>query len=612
MKKIILILVSLFILCACTTIKPTKQEEKIVDISEYISKLENFEVRQKNINNTVDNEQFNDFLDEIARHYISLSYINMHYKLIDYKAYGIEKPEVKFSPIEYKFDQEEYENVLAELDRLHSFDYDSLSYRQQYDYEVLEYSDYETILDYYYWKYIYLFSSTNNLCENLESTFTNFTFYDQESIDDYFILLDQVESYLDDALAFTAKQAEDKIYLLDSDIDQVTDYCDSFVHSLNNSYIETFKKRLTDLDFIDEQTKQTYIEKNNKMVKESVIPAYQKVINELDKYRGLGKYEDRVAININENYAKYLIYLKSSCNYSIDDIFNNLIYVYNDLYDNFALTVSYEDTYNLLVDVVYGNYEQFNVSEEDALAYLRNNVYKCYPDLKEVKYSIDYLPEDIGATSTKAYYYDAPIDNVDQNIIKLNPNYVETGVDTFITLAHEGIPGHLYQRVYSLLNGAHDFRSILMFIGSSEGHAVTGQMDAYYMAGIENEAVCKALQFYYSDYFYLYSIIDIGVNYYGWKSEDIYDFYMQNDPYELYGEMDKQQAESIYEFVIENAGMYLPYGVGSANTLALRQYAAETLGEEYKLSDFNLYVLKNGVLPFNILKGSIDEYIESK
>ena len=609
MKKIIIILLTLLMLVGC---KPTNNgtDETTERINYYIDKIENFEVRKKNINNTVDNKEFDEFLDSVFDEFVTMNFLSMHYTVVDYKSYGVQKPEVGCGTIKYEFDEKTYQIVLSEIEKLESFDFDSLSYRQQYDYETLLYSDYETMLNLSFWKYNYCFSEESNVTENLVSSFSDYVFYDKEALDDYMICLADLDRYLDDCLTYTSEQAKDKIYLLDDWIDYVCSYCDSFVNASENAIITTFNKRIDDVDFLSDAEKQNYKDECEKIVKQEIIPAYKKVSSELKKYEGKSNYKEHILSRISPEYAKAQFYLNGSNNEPLEKVFEDLKSNFRYLESRFYDMFSDNEAYSIVYYALYEPSGALNLSAEDTLEYLRTNLVVAYPDLGNISYNVDYLSDELGSTTTKAYYYSSPIDDYNQNIIRINPNNTDIGYDTYSTLAHEGFPGHLYQHVYALLHGQHKFRSTQGFGGNTEGYAVMAQYDAIKIAGIDNELAQDALFFYTTDYFMMYSIIDMGVNYFGWSVDDIIKFFGDDDPYGIYS-FTEDNAEYYYDLFIEMAGIYSCYGLGFSKYMSLRNNAKQQLGGKFDLVEFNDYVLKNGTIPFNILEGCIDEYIEA-
>ena len=222
MKKILVLLFTLLLLLsACTTKKNEEREKESIDNNsvnrvidgndlsgrDYIDLLKNYVVRYKDTNNTTDNADFNAFLDKVFVESMEEDYLNMHYNVIDYAKYGISKPEVSIGELEYS-DDPDISDYVALIEELQAFDYDSLSYRQQYDYEVLEYSLLETIASTMYSKYDQLLTGGTDILNNISTNLEEFTFYDAEALDDYMILLQDVDRYIEDVYSLTAKQAE--------------------------------------------------------------------------------------------------------------------------------------------------------------------------------------------------------------------------------------------------------------------------------------------------------------------------------------------------------------------------------------------------------------------
>ena len=607
MKKFIVSLFCILILTSCTQKK--QDDVKYKDIAtEYIELLKNYQTREKSTANA-DNPDFDAFLDKVFVEAMESDYIGMHYNVIDYKKYGIEKPPVDLGEIKYGFDEENYTYMSDQLKELQGFDYTSLSHRQQYDYEALEYSLYETLATYPFYKYSFLFSSGSNLAENLISNFTDYTFYDEESIEDYLTCLADVDRLFDDALTYTRLQSKDGYPMADVWIDYTKDVCVNATNKQeDNALITTFDKRINSLDFISEDKKAEYIKKNKEIVLSEVLPSYDKVAKEIEKYRGKAKLEDYALYKLDKDYACLEYMLKGSSNYDIDQVFE-------DLKDNLAfleaeyVSCKYDRQSSFKLDsILNGGNENLNRVSTDCLEYLRNNLYHYYPDLGEVEYDVEVLDPDTAPATAIAYYWPSPIDNDNQNIIRTNPNNMQEGIDTYGTLAHEGFPGHLYQHVYYSRTKPHNFRSSLSFIGYTEGWAVNAQRYCFKIAEVDDSMVEEAIFFENAYYFLLYSIIDIGTNYYGWTTEDIIKYFDEESSVFTFNE---SSAEYYRNFMIEMPGVYCSYGLGFSNFMSLERNVIRELTDKFDYLSYHDALLKNGPLAFNILQGAVDEYIES-
>ena len=606
MKKVLIVILTVLMLCSCT---PKKQENPIEkEGADYINLIINYEVREKNLQNNTDNPEFDEFLEEVFLDSMNSDYLNLHFNVVDYKALNIEKPPVDLGIVEYAFDQENVDFFKQQLADLQAFDYDSLSYRQQYDYEALEYSLYETLADKYYYRYSFLLSAADCLPEDLISNFVDYTFYDVESIDDYITCLEDIDRFFDDILIYTEEQYKDGLPLLNSWIDYTVDACDSAANKKeDNEFIVSFDKKIDALDFIDDEQKKQYKEKNRQVVLDEVIPAFEKISKEVEKYRNKAKESERSLYKMNKDYAKLVYILRGSNNDEMEEVFQQLKDSLDYLEAEYVTAVRDPISLEILREGLDGKGSLSLVGKE-CLDFLKDNAYEYYPDLGEVDYSVEVLDPDTAPSSAIAYYWPSPIDDVNQNIIRTNPNNMEEGFETYSTLSHEGFPGHLYQHVFYHKTNPHHFRSTIGFMGYTEGWAVNAQFYAFQFSGLDDYYAASALFTEEAYYFLLYSIIDVGVNYFGWKEKDIIDYFEEES--QLFS-FDNNQAKELINVVLKYPGMYIPYGIGYSNFMALEKKAKDALGDKFDYVKYHEAVLKNGPLPFNILEGAVDEYIQA-
>ena len=605
-KKILLLLFISFLLTSCAKKKEASPVEEN-DGMAYLQKLKEYQPREKNQANTTDNKDFDLFLDKVFVEGMEGDFMTMHFNVLDYKKYGIEKPPVDLGEVKYVFDQENFDYMVDQLKELQSFDFDSLSYRQQYDYEALEYSLYETLADYGYYRYNFVFSTGSCTPENLISNFTDYTFYDKESIEDYLTCLKDIDRFMDDLLVYTEDQSKDGLYLLDNWIDYTKEVCSGMLNKADdNELIVSFENRLEELDFLSEDEKNNYLKENKEVVLNEVLPAYEKVSKEIEKYRGKTNIEDYALYKLDKDYAELLYMLQASNNKDLNEVMQ-------ELQDNFAyleaeyISCLYDAKSYAEFDKAVNSYSVFNLTGKDCLEYLRTNLTAYYPDLGDVEYTVDAMDPDTAPDTVVAYYWPSPIDNTNQNIIRTNPNNMAEGFGTYSTLSHEGFPGHLYQHVYYYKTNPHNFRSVIGFIGYTEGWAVNAQYYAFKFAGLQSDYASSALYFEDAYYFMLYSIIDLGTNYLGWTDKDVVNF-CKNDT-QLFTNMDTDTAKYYRQFMIEMPGVYCSYGIGSSNFMTMCNETKAAMGNKFDYIAYHDVLMKNGPLPFNILQSAVNEYI---
>ena len=556
----------------------------------YLNQLKNYEVREKN-SKLDDNAEFDAYLDTIFDELVSDNYLYMHFNVADYKAMGIEKPEVGFGHLVYGLDEEEFNETEKQLEDLLAFDYDSLSLRQQYDYDLLHYSLLETLCGLEYSKYNLIFSSSSQFSDGIVTNLMEFAMYDDESEEDFLVVLKDVPNYINEAIEYSKQQSNDGLYHSDDMLDEEISYIDNLISSNGKSIYEHYKE----YDIYPEV---------KEIVENEVIPSFVTLKDYLKTLYGKTTSDKLTLSKIDKGYAEYTYIINSSNNGDMNVIYNQLVEVYTDWVYNFIS--AYQKNENILED-----YEDFlnddkviNQSAEDMLEYLRNNSSKRYEYLEDASYVVSAL--DTLGDSTLGYYVSPPIDNLNQNVIRVNAKIDNDEYDqmsVFEVMAHEGFPGHLYQNIYFQQRNPHKFRATQSFIGYTEGYADLAAMDAIDMLNIDDgyKAVTKLNSITFNSHLLL-SVVDLGVNYFGWdvntlgkKLEKMF--------------LDKTIAQTLYDMVVAMPGTFVRYGVGYVSHLNLRKKAMDELGDKFDFVAYDRAIIENGPLPFAILEGVVENYI---
>ena len=583
-SKLLSILLVLFILVGCGEDSSPSGDEY------YLNQLKNYEVREKN-STLDDNAEFDAYLDTIFDELVSDNYLYMHFNVADYKAMGIEKPEVGFGHLVYGLDEKEFNKTEKQLEDLLAFDYDSLSLRQQYDYDLLHYSLLETLAGLYYSKYDLIFSSASQFSDGIVTNLMEFAMYDDESEEDFLVVLKDVPNYINEAIEYSKQQSNDGLYHSDDMLDEEISYIDNLISSNGKSIYEHYK----DYDIYPEV---------KEIVENEVIPSFVTLKDYLNTLYGKTKSDKLALCKIDEGYAEYTYMTSSSNNKDMEDIYTELIELYFDWIYNFVSI--YQDDENIL-----DNYEEFlkndevlNLNVEDLLEYLRNNSSKRYEYLENANYVVSSL--DTLGNTTLGYYVSPPIDNLNQNVIRVNAKVDSDSygqMSVFEVMAHEGFPGHLYQNIYFQQRNPHKFRATQSFVGYTEGYADLAAYDALEMLDIPEEykGIARIDSITFNSHI-IYSIVDLGVNYFGWSVNTLA---KKLDKMML----DGTQAQEIYDLVVAMPGTFVRYGVGFVNHINLRKKAMDELGDKFDFVAYDKAIIENGPLPFAILEGVVEDYI---
>lgn len=236
---------------------------------------------------------------------------------------------------------------------------------------------------------------------------------------------------------------------------------------------------------------------------------------------------------------------------------------------------------------------------------LKEQLNNDFPEIADVSYTVKSIPAAMSNGSTLAFYIVAPVDRPDQNIIYFDPLAVSGGASDIGTIAHEGLPGHMYQNTYFHGTNPSLIRDVLDFTGYTEGWAVYTERYGYQYSGL-NENAAKLLMADEMYGFALSSIVDIGVNYEGWTRKETAEYLAQ------FAITDTETVNSIFDAVVEDPAVYLSYAVGYLEIMELREEAETALGDAFSAKEFHTFLLDMGPAPFEIIHDRMQDWIAAQ
>ncbi|MBR2825073.1 MAG: DUF885 domain-containing protein [Solobacterium sp.] len=548
-----------------------------------------------------ENKEFTDFLDNEFIETMEGDYLSLHYTLKDYSSWNIEKPEVIVGEEYIASYQEAIDENNEVLKKLESFDYNSLSEEQKYDYDVIKAYLQQSSGINAYPMLDAKFNPNTGVLDNIITNFEEFVFYKKEDIDDYLTLLPTIRTYLEGCLDVTALQVNEGIFLSDSLLDESLDFIDGFTSKVvDNAMVVSFDNKIDEFVGLSEEQKEEYKQKNLEAVQQQVIPAYQMVADKLETWHESSKYSGGLYYYPNgKEYYANLAKSKSSTNKSVEELLklcedyvNEIMQVYMELY-----------IFDQDIDAETEDASTGLETAEEVLTYLQNHL-EDYPTGPKVSFKESYLDPTIANPSIVAYYMQPPVDDISNNVIKINGDNIGSNIDLYGTLAHEGFPGHLYQITWFIDQNAHPIRQVTSSIGYLEGWAMYGEFNAYINSPLEpfvglNAAVSTGLGYVLDAY------VDLGVNGLGWTVDDVADHLRDLG-------LNPGAAEDLYDFVISKPGLILPYGVGMAYMQKFRGKVYAALGDDFDVVEFNKVILTHGDRPFELVEKDVDNYIRSK
>ena len=253
---------------------------------------------------------------------------------------------------------------------------------------------------------------------------------------------------------------------------------------------------------------------------------------------------------------------------------------------------------------------QHFASKEDMLVYCRNIAKIIEPNLPNqfkhiplLLYGVRAIPPDREA-STPSNAQAPPPDGSAPGWFNLNTYLPEKQArsNKQALVLHEAVPGHVFQ--ISLAREQKGLPEFRRFYGNSayvEGWAL-------YV-----ESIGADLGMYtdpYSRYGQLGSerfratrlVVDTGIHAQGWTREQAIAFFKEHAPDQSLAEVDRY---------ISWPGQALSYKIGQLRIRGLRTEAEQKLGARFDVRDFHDVVLRDGVLPLDLLQEQTEHYIQA-
>lgn len=555
-------------------------------------------------------KKFDEFMKQEFVDAMEQSYPNAHIILENPKDYGVDTSKTKI-----QIDKEMNETTFKENKELNEksakafkeFDRDSLSDEQKETYDIYSYMlDYVTEMNDSKFDYMSMpLESMTGMHTQLPTMFSDWTLRNEQDVKDVITLMKSVRPYMDSILEYTKKQEEKGTLMLD--ITSVKEYCEKVVkEDVNSSVLTGLNESIDNLKLGDEKTDQ-YKAELKKAFKEYFLPAYSDIIKtmkELDSSKnnamGLSHMEN------GKEYYELLFKQATGTDKSVEDIKTEL----NSMAKSSLLGVQSvisknKDLYDQYVNgKIKTKYKDF----ESMLKDLDKDIKDDFPSVGTLDYQIKPIGEDLASGGVAAYFNIPALDGTTPKQIRVNMLKdaldVQT-LETFSTVAHEGIPGHMYQIAYAYKNVKDPWRnSMASYLGYTEGYAT--YMELYslkYLDGVSEDAVkLQQNMVVYQDC--LVALADIGIHYEGWTKEDTSKFLEENG-------LAVTDISDFYNQLQANPTAFLSYYVGYVQLANLKKDAQDELKDKFNDKDFHEAILKSGAAPFSVVEENVKDYIES-
>lgn len=553
-----------------------------------------------------ENGKFENFAENIFKSEVSGSSLTLHYSLAHPEKQGITRPKATLGLV--NTDPSKSQGLCRQYeDTLKTFNTSRLSQTNSLTLDML----------------LLYFHTQASLGENyileeplgpslgiqaqLPVLLAEYAFYEDQDITDYLNLLSSVEPYFQSILTFEEKKSRAGYFMSDATLDRILKQCSSFIQNPDSNYmLEIFAQKLQDYGKFSAADQKLLIEKHREILLNKVIPAYQMLMNGLEKLRGTGRNGCGLShFDGGKEYYQYLLQSQVGVYTPVKQLEQRLTSQLID--DSKEVSMMLKEQPSLLTKLANGA-DLPEMKPAQIMDALQNSISEDFPEMEDTTYEIRYVHKSMEKYLSPAFYLTPPLDTGSPNVIYINSSGRNSNLELFTTLAHEGFPGHLYQTVsFGRQNPSH-IRYLIDSSGYVEGWATYVETFAYRYAAdfLDDEASVDLTRLAWlnrSINLCIYSLLDVGIHYRGWSQTQAAEFLSG------FGIRNASAASEIYRYIIETPANYLKYYLGYLNFLDLQESQKELLGDDFNLKDFHEKILEIGPVQFPVLKKYINEEV---
>ncbi len=402
--------------------------------------------------------------------------------------------------------------------------------------------------------------------------------------------------------------------------------CDQFLETpiAENVIFSSFKKRLDALNFIDPNSKSTYLDQCASIIKNEVDPAYERLSRFLFQL-------ERKSLAIagvwhmpnGAEYYRSCLKRQTTLNADPDSLYelgkSEMARLQSEL--TILLSLSGKDKGQVSLSLLELKNDRKLTFRSDSIG--RSSTIKFFTevctemnslgddyfnDLPKTELDVLELPQYRSENSTFAFYMPPLAEPASKGRLYVNTWKADHLTHSLATIYayHEGIPGHHLQKAKQAeLKNLPTFRRFLPFEAYSEGWAMYAEQLGVEMDGTADPMDHIALL--QSDLFRTARMMtDIGIHHKMWLRDQAIEFMVEN------AGLTTAEAEAEVDRYIVWPGQGCAYKVGQLKFLELRKLAETTLGDQFNIKEFHDVMIGNGAMPLEVLEAQLHRYLETK
>ena len=213
-----LVLAAVILFSSACTKEPAPVETTVQTAAESTTSYEQYQQTELK-----SQAEFDAFTEKIFRESISANTIDLHYTLADPSAYGITDYEVTLGSYDTAEQNESLEMLKNYQKELLAFPYEKLSEEQQLTYDIFNTYLTTAINGAKYYLYDNPVMPTIGIQSQLPVLLAEYTFYSEKDIQEYLVLLSQLDDYFTDLVKFENEKADAGLFMSDEIANEVID-----------------------------------------------------------------------------------------------------------------------------------------------------------------------------------------------------------------------------------------------------------------------------------------------------------------------------------------------------------------------------------------------------
>lgn len=543
-------------------------------------------------------KEFTAFVETLPTKMVKNTSFELNSILNDKEAFGFDDELYEYEFYTKEDFKKEIKSNQEIYDKLKTFERSTLDAEQQLTYDIMEdyfYSGSDANFERDYYLATNYLDSNYGYQSQMPLMLYFFDFRTKSDVDSYLNLLKTTPDFFNRIVDHEQERQNAGYGMTKSQIDVVIQQCEDFINADQSFLLDSFKEKINKMDGLSDTEKQTLIAQNEELLNNNFIEAYVQLKDKLAKlkiksknnvgyaaYDGGKEYFESMVQDYTgfEDIEDYRTFLEDKVEELTKD-FQKIARKNPEIFDNMQnLTYTNKTT---AVDVIK---ELEEATKED------------FPEIRDIDYQMAVIPESMRSImgGLSAAYSVSPFDDKDASEkMILNGEYSQ---DEFLTIAHEGFPGHMYQFQYYKEHEHPLIRDLMSYNGYSEGYA--NYVEQYSAKYAQDAEAAKALAIYNQIGYAEMLLLDIEIHYDGISKKEAY-----KQIRELYGDIDEEIIKEIFEQLLHSPALFAKYYGAGFRFADLREAMKKEMGSSYSDKEFHEALLNVGPAPYEI----VEEYV---